>query len=146
MNEPLFWIDKEGRWFYQGEEITHRRTYLLYARNLTLDGEGRPLLRVGKEECRVEVEDAPYVVKSVDFICPEGGTLKGIDLLLNDETREALQPGTLKVGEQNVLYCRVRGGIVCGPLLPRRLPVAFSFHPARRKRQTILPPSRRKGI
>ena len=110
MKEPFFWIDKEGRWFYQREEITHRRTYLLYSRNLTLDGEGRLFLRVGKEECRVKVEDAPYVVKSVDFICPDGETPKGIDLFLNDETREPLQPETLKVGERNVLYCRVRGG------------------------------------
>ena len=111
MNEPHFWIDKEGRWFYQGEEITHRRTYLLYSRNLTLDGKGRLLLRLGKEECRVEVEDAPYIVKSVDFIGPDRGPLKGIDLLLNDETREPLQPATLKVGKKNVLYCRVRGGM-----------------------------------
>ena len=111
MNEPFFWIDKEGRWFYRGEEITHRRTYLLYSRNLTLDGEGRPLLRVGKEECRVEVEDTPYIVKSVDFPPPGGGTPESIDLLLNDETRETLQPETLKVGEENVLYCRVRGGM-----------------------------------
>ena len=111
MNEPHFWIDKEGRWFYQGEEITHRRTYLLYSRNLTLDGKGRLLLRLGKEECRVEVEDAPYIVKSVDFIGPDRGPLKGINLLLNDETREPLRPATLKVGEKNVLYCRVRGGV-----------------------------------
>ena len=111
MNEPFFWIDKDGRWFYQGEEITHRRTYLLYSRNLTLDGEGRPFLRVGKEECRVEAEDAPYVVKSVDFKTPEGGKPESIDLLLNDETREPLEPATLRVGRENVLYCRVRGGM-----------------------------------
>ena len=111
MNEPFFWIDKEGRWYFQGEEITHRRTYLLYARNLTLDGNGRPLLRLGKEECRVEAEDAPFVVKSVDFKAPEGEMPESIDLLLNDETRETLQPETLRVGRGNVLYCRVRGGM-----------------------------------
>jgi hypothetical protein len=111
MSEPFFWIDKEGRWFFQGEEITHRRTYLLYARNLTLDANGRPLLRVGQEECRVEAEDAPYLVRSLDFWNTEGGGLKSIDLLLNDETREPLQPETLRVGRENVLYCRVRGGL-----------------------------------
>lgn len=111
MNEPFFWIDREGRWFYQGEEITHRRTYLLYSRSLTTDGRGRLLLRVGREECRVEAEDAPYVVKSVDFVRRAGGELKEIDLLLNDETREPLNPETLEVGRENVLYCRVRGGM-----------------------------------
>jgi len=111
MNEPSFWIDKEGRWFFQGEEITHRRTYLLYARNLTQDEQGRLLLRLGQEECRVEAEDAPYVVKTLDFTCPDGGDPRHIDLLLNDETREPLEPATLKVGKDNILYCRVRGGI-----------------------------------
>lgn len=111
MNKPFFWIDKEGRWFYQGEEITHRRTYLLYSRNLTLDPEGRLLVRLGQEECRVEAEDAPYIVRSVDFFGPDGGPPKGIHLLLNDESREPLHPETLKVGENNVLYCRVREGM-----------------------------------
>jgi len=140
MNEPLFWIDKEGRWFFQGEEITHRRTYLLYSRNLTLDGEGRPLLRLGEEECRVEVEDAPYVVKSVDFICPDGETLKSIDLLLNDETREPLHPGTLKVGEKNVLYCRVRGGMFAARFSRGAYQLLFPFirHDEKGKRFFLL--------
>ncbi len=140
MNEPLFWIDKEGRWFFQGEEITHRRTYLLYSRNLTLDGEGRPLLRVGKEECRVKVEDAPYVVKSIDFICPDGGSLKSIDLLLNDETREPLHPGTLKVGKKNVLYCRVRGGMFAARFSRGAYQLLFPFirHDEKGKRFFLL--------
>ena len=111
MNERALWIDKEGRWFFQGEEITHRKTYLLYCRNLTLDEAGRFILRIGHEECRVEVEDVPFVVKSMDFIAAGGKELKSIDLLLNDETREILRPETLRVGPQNVLYCQVRGGI-----------------------------------
>jgi len=110
MNERAIWIDKEGRWFFQGEEISHRKTYLLYCRNLTLDNAGRLILRIGREECRVEAEDVPFVVKSVDFIAAGEEKLKSIDLLLNDETREILKPETLRVGGQNVLYCRVREG------------------------------------
>jgi uncharacterized protein len=110
MNDRALWIDKEGRWFFQGEEITHRKTYLLYCRNLTLDETGRPLLRIGHEECRVEVEDVPFVVKSVDFIAAAEKKLKSIDLLLNDETREILNPETLRVGRENILYCQVQGG------------------------------------
>lgn len=110
MNAGALWIDKEGRWFFQGEEITHRKTYLLYCRNLTLDEAGRPLLRIGHEECRVEIEDVPFVVKSVDFIVSGGKKLKSIDLLLNDETRETLKPETLRLGLQNVPYCQVREG------------------------------------
>jgi len=140
MNEPHFWIDKEGRWFYQGEEITHRRTYLLYSRNLTLDGKGRLLLRLGKEECRVEVEDAPYIVKSVDFIGPDRGPLKGINLLLNDETREPLRPATLKVGEKNVLYCRVREGMFAARFSRNAYQLLFPFirHDEKGKRFFLL--------
>jgi uncharacterized protein len=110
MNPGSLWIDKEGRWFFQGEEITHRRTYLLFCRNLTLDGAGRLTLRIGKEECRVEAEDAPFVVRSVDFIYDDGKRLKALELILNDETREPLNPESLRVGPDHVLYCRVREG------------------------------------
>jgi len=111
MNEHSLWIDKEGHWFFQGEEITHRKTYLLFSRNLTLDEAGRPILRIGGEECRVEAEDAPFVVKSLDFVSASGEQLKSLELILNDETREPLNPETLRVGRENVLYCRVRGGM-----------------------------------
>ena len=63
MKDFVLRIDKEGRWFFREEEITHRRTYLLYCRNLTRDEMGRTILRIGREECSVEVEDAPFVVK-----------------------------------------------------------------------------------
>jgi hypothetical protein len=140
MNPPFFWIDKEGRWFYQGEEITHRRTYLLYSRNLTLDAEGRLLVRLGKEECRVEAEDAPYIVKSVDFIGPDGGAPRDIDLLLNDETREPLRPATLKVGEKNVLYCRVREGMFAARFSRGAYQLLFPFirHDEKGKRFFLL--------
>ncbi len=102
-------IDREGRWFSNEEEITHRKTYLLYSRNLVRDGSGRILLRIGREEWPVEIEDAPYVVKSVDFKTGPGD-IQDVDLLLNDETREALVPETLRIGSANVPYCRVRAG------------------------------------
>jgi uncharacterized protein len=110
MNKTALWIDKEGRWFFQGEEITHRKTYLLYCRNLTVDKHGELILRIGHEQCPVEAEDVPFVVKSLDFLITSEKKLRSIDLLLNDETREILQPETFRVGRQNILYCQVRGG------------------------------------
>jgi hypothetical protein len=110
MKETPLRIDKEGRWFFRDEEITHRKTYLLYCRSLTLDESGRVILQIGREQCPVEVEDVPFVVKSLDFVLTEGGELKAIGLILNDETREELDPKTLRIGPDNVLYCRVRSG------------------------------------
>jgi hypothetical protein len=110
MNLSPLRIDKEGRWFYGDEEITHRKTYLLYCRHLTRDESGRIILRIGQEQCLVEVEDVPFVVKTLDFILSDQGQLKSIWLTLNDETREQLNQRTLRIGPGNVPYCQVRGG------------------------------------
>ncbi len=103
-------IDRDGRWFSNEEEITHRKTYLLYSRSLVRDVSGRILLRIKNEEWPVEVEDAPYVVKSLDADTAGTDEIAAIDLLLNDETRERLIPETLRIGAANVPYCRVHGG------------------------------------
>jgi hypothetical protein len=110
MKESPLRIDKEGRWFFRDEEITHRKTYLLYCRNLTRDESGQIILRIGREQCPVEVEDAPFVVKTLEFVPAQGRELKSIGLILNDETHEQLPPETLRIGPGNVLYCRVRSG------------------------------------
>ena len=111
MNRGSIWIDKEGRWFFQGEEITHRKTYLLYNRHLTRDQAGRMILKMGQETCPVEVEDAPFVVKTLNFISAEQGGLMSVELILNDESREPLVPETLRIGPNHTPYCRVRDGM-----------------------------------
>ena len=40
----------------------------------------------------------------------DGGPDRGFTVVLNDESREPLDPATLRVGAENVLYCRVKGG------------------------------------
>jgi hypothetical protein len=110
MKTPPMKIDKEGRWFYQGEEITHRKTYLLYCRSLTRDESGGIILRVGREECPVEVEDAPFVVMTIEFV-PAGPEGESIWITLNDETRERLNPETLRIAPDHVPYCQIRKGL-----------------------------------
>ncbi len=111
MNPRPLHIDKEGRWFHDGVEITHRKTYLLYCRHLTRDEEGRPLLRIGREQCPVEFEDTPFVVQTLEFHSTPGGPLKSIELILNDESHETLNATTLRIGAENIPYCQVREGI-----------------------------------
>jgi len=111
MKEALIRINKEGRWFMGGEEITHRRTYLLYNKNLTYDKSGRLILRIGQETCPVEAEDAPFVVKTLEFVTSEQGELESVWLILNDESGEPLIPETLRIGSDHIPYCRVRGGM-----------------------------------
>lgn len=111
MKEALIRINKEGRWFIQGEEITHRRTYLLYNKNLAYDEFGRLILRIGQETCPVEAEDAPFVVKTLEFVTSEQGRLESVWLILNDESREQLIPETLRIRADHIPYCLVRGGM-----------------------------------
>ncbi len=111
MSQDSIWIDKEGRWFFRGEEITHRKTYLLYNRHLTRDASGRFILKMGRETCPVETEDAPFVVKTLVLIAAEQGGLKSVELILNDESREPLIPETLRIAPNHAPYCRVRGGM-----------------------------------
>ncbi len=110
MKESPLRIDKDGRWFFREEEITHRKTYLLYSRSLVRDESGRIIVRIGREQCPVEVEDAPLVVRTIEFVPAGQDGEDAIWLILNDETREKLDPQTLRIGAGHVPYCKVRAG------------------------------------
>jgi len=97
-------LDKEGRWFHEGVEITHQRTVELFSRSIKKDPSGGYYLQVGREAARIEVEDTPFMVRSVDF---QNGELS---VELNDQTSEPLDLASLRVGKNNVLYGKVKSG------------------------------------
>jgi hypothetical protein len=101
MNPKIF-LDREGNWFSDGEEITHPRTVQLFSRSLRKCPDGKYELSIGKENCPVEIEDTPYQVRQVDF-----GS-DGVTVTLNDESEEPLALESLEVGKNEVLYCRVK--------------------------------------
>jgi hypothetical protein len=107
---PTLFLDKEGRWFHEGVEVTHVRTCRLFSRNLKRDALGRYFVRVGRESAEVVVEDTPYLVTSVTIQEGPGGQPNDYVLHLNDETQESLTLGPITVSRQNVLYCKVKGG------------------------------------
>lgn len=96
---------KDGRWYCDDEVIPNRAICRLYARAMTVGDDGVARLELGEDKARVVVEDTPWVVVQV-----EGDRHRGFAVVLNDETREPLDPATLRVGADNVLYCRVKGG------------------------------------
>ncbi len=98
-------IDAEGRFLHRGEPITHARTLEVLWRSLERTGDGRYLVRIGRESAYVELEAAPYAVRGV--LPGPGGTPS---LLLSDGSREPLDPATLAVGTDGVLRCEVKGG------------------------------------
>ncbi len=96
---------RDGRWLCDGEPISNPAICRLYARAMTLGGDGIPRLELGPDRVVVEVEDTPWVVTTVDRTAD--GTF---EITLNDGSREPLDADTLRVGPDHVLYCRAHGG------------------------------------
>jgi hypothetical protein len=61
------------------------------------------------EQCSLEVEDTPFVVREAGLSALPGRK-PAFFVKLNDETEEELKVDTLKVGKDDVLYCRVKEG------------------------------------
>lgn len=97
-------IDKNGVWFYNGIEMFRKDIVKLFYDHLKRDESGNYFIELGNDLSVIEVEDVPYVVKAVYK------TDKYIEILLNDSTTEKLDPSTLRVGAENILYCSVRKG------------------------------------
>lgn len=98
-------IDKNGRWLQNGVEITHPQVYRQFCAMLEHSPDGGYQVRMGQEICRVEVEDAPFVVQRV-----EDPDHDGISILLNDGTTERFDPERFWIGAHNVPYCTVKQG------------------------------------
>lgn len=106
----LIFIDKDGRWYHEGAEMIHREFIRAFYQNMELDSAGRYLIAWGGTRCYVDVEDTAFVVRGVSVeIAPEHRPVR-VQLHLSDDTEESLDPDTLHVGKDHVLYCRVKSG------------------------------------
>ena len=100
---PRLRIDRDGGWFHEGEEVSHEGILASLRRGLQVDAAGH-FLQIGPVRVPVEVEAAPFAVVRFEA---EGD---GFALWLSDGSREALEPGSLRLREGHVPYCRVKGG------------------------------------
>lgn len=125
-------IDREGDWYYQDSQM-HRADIVSYlCQHLNRDeASGLYIIKMGKQRCYLEVEDTPLVISGV-LHTEEREEDKPEQLLLaikHLETHESLDPESLWVGEQNVLYCRVmEGGIPARFLRPAYYQLAEFIH------------------
>jgi hypothetical protein len=99
-------LDAALRWWHDDEPIEHPRIIELFNASLVLDDDGRYQLRIGKDWCYVQIEDAAYEVRTVD-ITPD----ERVSVRLSDRTAEALEPATLALGPDGVFSCRVKRGL-----------------------------------
>ena len=95
----------DGRWYSDGEPINNARIALLFSRCLRETDDGRWQIAMADERAFVTIEDTPWVVTGVER--DADGTFR---VRLNDGSEEPLDPSTLSVGAENVLYTRVKGG------------------------------------
>jgi hypothetical protein len=96
-------IDREGRFWNEGSQIVHDALVKSLAGWVDVDPEsGRYILKNSVNWAFVTVEDAPLIVRAYD---PGEGTI-----VTSDGAVEALDVASLRLDEDDVPYCDVRGG------------------------------------
>ena len=104
----LIYIDKNGKWFHKGIEMINKGIINEFYRSLSTGSCGEYLIIRGEEKCYLEVEDTPFIITRVEFNNAGRSAEESILLYLIDDTRENLDPDTISVGDENVLYCSIR--------------------------------------
>ena len=101
-------IDKEGDW-YHGGSLMHRTDVVAHlCRHMSRDEpSGLYIVQIGKQRCYLEVEDSPLVVTRVEHDKDEDGKERFLLSIKHVEATEPLDPATLWVDDENVLYCKV---------------------------------------
>ena len=95
---------KDGWWYANDERIQNRRINVLFSQHLHKTEEGVYEIAIGWDKVTVVIDDAPFVITQVS-----SNSEQGLMLRLNDESEEPLDPTTLSISRDNVLYCRVKG-------------------------------------
>ena len=99
-------LDGEGRWWHEGQPVEHPGLARALHRWLDRLDDGRHIVRLdGERFAYVEVDDAPYTVRSLQ--ARDDGSCV---LVLSDGSQEPLLASTVCVGADNALYCAVKGG------------------------------------
>ena len=96
-------LDREGRFWHRGGEVTHARTSAVLHRGIHRAEDGRWATRIGKEWGYLEVEDAALFVRRIE---PAGAKLRA--QLASGEWVD-VDPATLAAGADDALYARVNG-------------------------------------
>jgi uncharacterized protein len=96
-------LDAEGRFWHEGQEVTHAGLRAAFWRWLDRNPDGRYVLRLDERRfVYLDVDDAPYLVRSLRW---DGERALA---LLSDESEEPLDLETVKLrGEQ--AYATVKG-------------------------------------
>ncbi len=103
-------IDKDGIWYYRGAHMFRKDILCIFFDHLQCDDCGKHFIELNGEIYYIDVEDTPFVVSAVYKTKSAENGCEQIEILLSDDSIEILDMNTLSVGENNVIYCRVKGG------------------------------------
>jgi uncharacterized protein len=103
-------IDKEGVWYYKGAHMFRKDILCVFFEHLQIDECGKYLIELNEERYYIDVEDTAFVVAAVNKTKLPGICSDQIDVHLNDDSCEKLEMNSLYIGDDNVLYCRVKEG------------------------------------
>jgi hypothetical protein len=105
---PEIRIDRNGVWYFHDMEMTRIEIVQYLYDHLRRDSQGQYRIELDHEQCLIQVDDVPFVIRSVtrEFSEVEGRPYMSISL--SDGSREELKPETIRINEKNVLYCRVK--------------------------------------
>ena len=99
-------ITARGRWLH-GDQPLHPRVEALFARHLTVTGDGSYAIALGFRRHPLQVDDAAFFVRSTRITCDRRGRIERVLLQLSDSSEEELDGATLMQAADNVLYCRI---------------------------------------
>lgn len=103
-------IDKDGIWYYCGAHMFRKDILCVFFENLKIDDCGKYFIELNEEIYYLDVEDTAFVVTAVFKTKAQGNGQDQIEILLSDESLEILDLRSLVVGEDNVMYCRIKKG------------------------------------
>ena len=82
----------------------------IFFEHLNLDEAGRYFVELNGEVYYLDVEDTAFVVSAVYKTMGQDNGCEQIEVLLSDGCLEVLDLNTLVVGQDNVIYCRIKEG------------------------------------
>lgn len=97
-------IDREGIWYYRGAHMFRKDILCIFFNHLKIDERGKYFIQLNEEICYLDVEDTAFVVTSVH------NTDDLVLILLSDDSLETLDLNSLRVGKDNIMYCKIKGG------------------------------------
>jgi hypothetical protein len=107
-NMPEIRIDRDGRWYFRNMEMTRTDIIHFFYGHLYRDQHGDYHIKTETEQCLIRVEDVPFVIEALDVSTKGEEEVSSMMIRLSDGTCEELQPDTLWIGKNHIIYCRIK--------------------------------------